>query len=292
MSDRDLKDIIKEAAEAAAVVPKHLQEAAFNRAIDLMTKSGLPADSPPVGRSKAKPKRKPASAAQESGDDPVKTLLSEMDRTKHSEIFNAPRVLERSLFLLRAVRDDHDIDGLSAPQIAEVLTQKFRLKTTRQAVNGALNSDSSRTFVDVRQIGGTATYHLMQPGDDYLEAGDFSTATSGGSSRSKKTRSKKKTTKKAAASKPKSQNSGSKKVSKKKKSTSGRPGPGAMLKQLAEEGFFDTPRLITDIQTHCEKNLAHNYSVQELSTPLRRAIHNKLLKRNQNDEGQYEYTAV
>ena len=78
---------------------------------------------------------------------------------------------------------------------------------------------------------------------------------------------------------------------KKKTRKVGRPGPGAMLKELTDSGFFKEYRSIVGIQDHCQKKLAHKYGLNELSTPLRRAVHSGLLKRRQNEDGQYEYIA-
>ena len=35
----------------------------------------------------------------------------------------------------------------------------------------------------------------------------------------------------------------------------------------------------------------HKYQLTDLSTPLRRAVHSGLLRRDQNEEGMYEYIA-
>ena len=275
---KNIEDAIKKAAKMAELVPENLREAAFNRAFDAIM--NISPSASPNKSVKNKTKAPNKSQSQVDSADPVKTLLEHLDRTAHSEIAKAPKVLERALYLLRAARDDLDIDGLNAPQIAKVLTEKFRLKTSRQAVTAAL--DVAGDKVDLQKISNSVFYRLMQPGDDYLEAGDFSTP-----ARKSLTKKSKSTTKKTTAKKAKSKT----KSNTKKAPKSGRPGPGEMLKTLAADGFFDKLKSINDIVVHCDKNLAHKYSLQDFSTPLRRAIHNGLLQREENKEGQYEYKA-
>jgi hypothetical protein len=260
MNSENLKEIFKQAAEIAESVPKDLREAAFNRALDTL----LVSEKPRAAKSQKRVLRLKDTEIDGNTSDNIAILLADLDRTAHPEIATTPRVLERSLFFLRAVRDNHNIDGLGASQIAKVLTEKFRLKTTRQAVTQAL--DVAGNMVDRRITLGKVSYHLMLPGDEYLAAGNFIS-----SIKPKKTLNAPNAEKKARI--------------------TGRPGPGAMLKELVKSGFFAEHRSITDIQHHCENNLAHNYALNELSTPLRRAVHSGLLKREQNNDGQYEYIA-
>jgi hypothetical protein len=269
-----LKELFSQAAEIAESVPKDLREAAFNRALDALLGSQKTNIASRSGRTEI------ARAKQDVVDeDHVSVLLSELDRTQYPEITSAPRVLERALFLLRAVRDNHSVDGLGASQIAKIITDKFRMRTSRQAVTQAL--DAAGDKVDKKIRGNKTTYHLMEPGYEYLEKGDFSI-----NAPQRKTAQKSK--QKNAASQGEIEETVK---GEKRGHGSSRPGPGAMLKALVESGFFSERRSIVDIKQYCEKNLAHIYALNELSTPLRRAVHNGLLKREQNSDGQYEYIA-
>lgn len=289
MSAEDLKKLFKEAAEIAAAVPKELREAAFNRALD-----ALSVPSGKRGRTPASANLAPNPRLDDASQDSAATLLQDLDRTLHPEVSNAARVLDRALFVLQAARDDHQIDGLTSPQIAKVLTEKFRLRTTRQAVTQAL--DAAGDKVDRNASGRAAVYRIMHAGDQYLATGDFSSTASSKSRRSTRKQNRNKTPKKSTKSAAKAKAT-TKRVSKansssKKATKSGRPGPGAMLRNLATAGFFSKPRTIAEIQSYAQHQLAHSYELNELSTPLRRTIHSKLLVRTQNDDGQYEYTAV
>jgi hypothetical protein len=70
----------------------------------------------------------------------------------------------------------------------------------------------------------------------------------------------------------------------------GRPGPGAIIDRLITDGLFNEKKLISDIIHHCKINLAYTYKATELSTALGRAIRSGKLKREKNQEGQFEYT--
>lgn len=281
MSTEDLKKLFQEAAEIAKAVPKELREAAFNRALDALSLPGAKKQ-----RLRTPPGATATRAEVESDADHAAILLRDLDRTRHSEVSAAPRVLERALFMLRAARDDHSIDGLSAPQIAKLLTEKFRLRTTRQAVTQAL--DAAGDKVDRNSSGRIAIYRIMHPGDEYLRAGVFGSDASGASGRSAGRRVTKKSAKKSGA-KKKAATSKPTQRDRKKGSTSRRPGAGAMLRDLVSAGFFAKPRTIREIQEHAQHNRAHTYGLNELSTPLRRAVHNDLLVRTKNSDGQYEY---
>ncbi len=272
---KDIEEAIKKAAEIAKVVPESLREAAFNRALDAL----LGGASPRPNKGNKLTSKKDQEHGASGG------LRELLNRTAYPQITQALPVLERALYILRAARDDYAIDGLGAAEIASILTEKFRLRTSRQAVTQAL--DAAGDKVDRSKKGRNVLYRLMQPGDDYLDTGNFNTARYSTPGKIKK----KKTTivKPPAADIPKKKKAPTKtaKTAPKK----GRPGPGEILKKLAESGFFNEARSITDIQLYCENKLAHKYSLMELSTPLRRAVHSDLLTRDKNEEGNFEYSA-
>lgn len=69
----------------------------------------------------------------------------------------------------------------------------------------------------------------------------------------------------------------------------GRPGPIVIVKQLIEEGFFKTPKVVQDVVTHCQSEGGRNYKSSALSIGLLRAARSKALQRRKNAEGQFEY---
>ncbi len=69
----------------------------------------------------------------------------------------------------------------------------------------------------------------------------------------------------------------------------GRPGPGAVLDNLIEQGFFKERKTINDIISYCKDDLTYSYSRKELSVGLIRCIRNNKLKREKNANNHYEY---
>jgi len=136
----DLKELFKQAAEIAQQVPESMQEAAFNRAIDLLT--GEPQSKQVDERTTTKAKvrkKKHHDDKIDTGSSSVDDLLSSIDSTKHPNVTSANRVLDRSLMVLQIALRDHSVNGLTPSSIATILTDKFRINTTKYAVGMALS---------------------------------------------------------------------------------------------------------------------------------------------------------
>ena len=76
---------------------------------------------------------------------------------------------------------------------------------------------------------------------------------------------------------------------KKSQIKTGRPGPGAIVKRLTDEGFFREKRTVSEIIQHCKANMAFTYKTSELSVGLMRALRNGDLQRDKNENNQFEY---
>jgi hypothetical protein len=284
MNDEALQDLLKRAGEISKAVPEALREAAFNRAVDVLL-----AGVHPSGQRSAEPSllrtKRSQDEAVEGVQAPGDHLLANLDRTRYPEVSSVSRVLDRALYLLRIARNDFDIDGLGAADIARVLTDKFRLRASRQAVQQAL--DGARTYVDKVTTGGRTSYRIMNPGERYLDSLDSQEITKDQKEPAPK-RSSRRTSKRsranASADDPTSKKS-------QRKSYQGRPGPRVALNQLLDDGYFDSARRIAEIQQHLEHSRAHRYKVSELSPTLVRMVRDpKGLDRNRASDGQYEYT--
>ncbi|MGH8983712.1 MAG: hypothetical protein ACRDY6_07530 [Acidimicrobiia bacterium] len=168
MSDVDqLPDVFRQAADIAGLVPESMQAVAFLRAVDVLIELP-PAPRSTRGRSQGRRRTPPSARSDTTDDDPVEALNAGLDRTSHREVASAGSVRDRALWLLRIAKDELDIDGLTAPQIAAVLTNKFRLRTTRQAVGQAL--DRAGNVVDRVPDAPATVYRIMRPGEDYLDS--------------------------------------------------------------------------------------------------------------------------
>ncbi|MDH5510592.1 MAG: hypothetical protein OEZ32_09595 [Nitrospinota bacterium] len=82
-------------------------------------------------------------------------------------------------------------------------------------------------------------------------------------------------------------------VTKKKvgtKGQKGRPGQKELLMILVADGYFDKPRTSKEVVDHIKHNLAHTFTVSELTSTFARLTRDKVLSRARNESGQYKYT--
>jgi hypothetical protein len=268
MSSTVYSEAFKEAANLAKLVPEAMQAAAFDRALSLL-----------LGESSAKGTvtRRTGQALPPADDGSVTKLLADVDRTAHPEVTTSPRVLERAMLILRIAKDAHGIDGLTAPEIARVLTDKFRKKTSRQAVQAAL--DSAADFVDRIPTGGRVTYRIMHDGEVHLK----SPTGKPGAAPTARTRKRKQSERAAAPganAKPQRVRARGDGVSRK-----------ALIVQLINDGFFATPQVMGDICDQLSHKKGHSFQARELSATILRLLRDGVLDRDRNKDGQYAYRA-
>jgi len=116
----------------------------------------------------AKPARKVARS--EAAENPVEAFLTNpVNATPYSKVFGARgKLVEKSLGVLKLARDELGIDGLTAPQISEILVKKFRVaKVYRQNVSRDLGSATE--FVTRLKTDDEYKYLLMTAGEKRLE---------------------------------------------------------------------------------------------------------------------------
>ncbi len=290
MAGSDLEKAFLEAAEIAKKLPENLQEAGFNRAVEQLLGTGQGGN---TGHRKSGGAKKRATRKADEGErDDVSALIDAIDRTAHPDVGATTRVADRALKVLQLADLDHGVDGMTAGEIASVLSRKFRLATKANSVLKALERETDT--VDIRGgAGASRVFHIMAPGDAYLERlrageeGGRRRAT--GSAGSTKSSARKAGSRKAGAKKK----STKKKAGKKKsdgKNTSRRPGPKAAIGQLIQAGFCDTARTISEIQEELQHRRGHGFSIQELSPALVRSVRDQSLTRERSDAGQYEYS--
>jgi hypothetical protein len=263
-----------------------MQEAAFHRALDQILGRDERAAKTERGSQRRAPRASPGEETPAA--DPAKRLIDGINRTAYPEVAAATKVLDRALAVLRLASRDFDIDGLTAPQIAKVLTEKFRLRTSRQAVTKALGS--AHTLVDTVKRGGTTVYRIMQPGEDYLEAGGNAGKNSETAVKPPRRRKRKAPQSRMPASRPE-QAGGAEKGQKSAPRRSRRRGPKTILSELIDEGFFSQPRTISDAQEQLRHKKGVRFTLQDLSPAFVRLLRDGRLDRDRNESGQYEYSA-
>lgn len=296
MGSDDIEERFARAALIASKLPTNLQEAAFLRALDELGEKADPSahgTRRPGTTSRTPRKAIHVTAVKEGIEvDPVR-LFGEMHGDAAPEINGVSGSLAHSLALLLVAKREFDIDGLTSPQIAAILTDKFRHRYSRQAITQAL--DRAGRLVDRRTGGRAVTYRLMRAGEDWLATQKGTVTTEG----TIKKRTKRKRTKQGgpvadasvhestadhAAAKPD--------VARQRpaKRSTTRPGPKASLQSLIDKGFFKEPQTMATLRAHLLTNFAREYSLNDLAPALVRLLREGKLERTKADGGSYEYT--
>lgn len=286
----DLKELFKQASEIAQQVPESMQQAAFNRAIDLLTGGTKP--EPILEQTTSKSGRRKTQSKQTdvdvTGDGPISDdLLEAIDSTQHPGVTSATTTLDRSLMILQIALTDHNVDGLMPSEIAKILTNKFRVSTAGGAVSMALGR--ATTLVNRVSSGHGYSYRIMKPGEEYLtHLGETKKAPS---SPPKKQRSKKKIVVKDHSNKKKTVEKDSKtdKSYKKSMPKAGGVGPKSAIISLIDTGFFSKGRTAPEIQTFLKSKRGFSFGIAQLSLAMLRLVRDERLDRDANVEGQYEY---
>ena len=284
----DLKELFKQAAEIAEQVPENMQEAAFNRALEMLTgDTGVNSTSKGSGLSevtKRKAKKKESATSKQEGSS--ERLIKAIDSTQHPGIISATKALDRALMVLQIALTEHQIDGLSPTDIATILTDKFRISTTSAAVGMALGRVT--TLVNRIPQKNGFIYRIMGPGQVYLthlkKEGKAVPASTRKPANKKKATAKTKAVKETSVKKTVEKKKIGKKNARRRKK-----GATAILDELIQEGFFKSPQTISKIIRHCSTHKAQKFKTNELSTPLTRFVRNAKLKRNENSDAQFEY---
>lgn len=286
----DLQELFRQASEIAKQVPERMQEAAFNRALDML-----------VGPSPAAPPMKvlatKASVAKPTGnraahnETPVESLMSSIDSTQHPGVRSATKVLDRALMILQIALNDHGVDGLMPGQIAQLLTEKFRIGTRDSAVRMALGGSSN--LVNRVSVGSGYLYKIMEPGLTYLSRGvqgERAVSQSNTPSRTRSTGRKQVPDKPAASKKAASSAFSNAKSADKKSAIRTSLRPKAAILALISSGYFDKPRTGPEVQAQLKVKNGFNMGTDQLRLAMLRLVRTNDLDRDQNAEGQYAYT--
>jgi hypothetical protein len=294
MASQSLEELFARAAEIAKGVPKNLQEVAFNRALDQLMGAKGTANDPASKRAHAGARRAPSGDKADKTES--KSFIEKIDRTRHSDVGQTTRLADRALKVLELALHQHNVDGLTASDISEILTRTFRLPAKPNAVGMALNRE--RTTVNVRREHGKLLFHIMQPGEEYLrrlrEQPTAERAQPSTARREQKShRQPKANSKPKKRTKTPKEGAGKKRApgSTSRKATTGRIGPKAGIERLLVNGYFSSPRGIANIQQQLKHTLGYDFSVTELSPGLVRLLRGGQLRRDRNESNQYEYYA-
>lgn len=287
---QDMEELFREAAKIAAVVPEAMQEAAFHRALDMLT-NGDPTETQHTARRAPKQRSSAGPHAGTPELDRVSRVIA-VSRDAAPEVDQETSVQGRSIALLVAASREADVDGLTAPEIAKILTEKFRHRTTRQAVQQAM--DNSGNMVDrQKHANSAAVYRVMKAGEDWLaKPVEQRTAPSNGTrSRRRVSATQTAASVPAKSASAKTSSSATKAASAARSSSAGRrTGPKKVLEALISEGYFSEPRGMADIKQHLRHQKAMSFEASDLAPTLVRLLREGKLKRSKVEK-QYVYTA-
>lgn len=278
----DVANLVKRAAEAAKLAPEHLQEAAFNKAFDALIAGSAGSQSKSAKPQKGN-NRKAKRMGKVRNSPESQSSIEHLDRTAHPEINHNNSLLNNALWVLRAAKDDLDIDGMTASDIGKILIDKFRCKGSQQGVSKALNK--ANLYVNRHKEGNSVLFRLMAPGHEYLDILSTEKEPSMVDS------AKKSTVRKKAKAKTQVQGKKQKKAPSNSKKTSGKrkTGPATAMSHLYDADFFSSGKTIADIIAKLRNDSGRLFKQNELSPVLLRWLRSGKLARKQNTDNQYEY---
>lgn len=173
MDTERLKEITNAANDAVKDLPADLKQSAFQTILNKLLETGVTKgkniQSKGIPKAKKKFKKSKTSEPNEF-DELTKKLISGINRTEYPLMFNLKNAIDKSLYTLKIAKDKLHIDGLLPSQVAAVLWDNFRLKTTQYAVSMALMN--AKKYVNRKQVsvkGGVGyTYHLAHEGEVHI----------------------------------------------------------------------------------------------------------------------------
>src|SRR3546814_20410668 len=125
MAGSDIEKAFLEAAEIAKKLPKNLQEAGFNRAIEQLLGTPVAPNKGPQHSSGSK-NRRPSEKRQKEQTGAA-DLVDSIDRTAHPDVGATSRVADRALKILHLPDQIPGVDGLSANEIATIRSEERRV---------------------------------------------------------------------------------------------------------------------------------------------------------------------
>ena len=105
-------------------------------------------------------------------DEVTTKICSAINSTNYPAMFKFKKNLDRALYVLKISKDEANIDGLIPSQISSILSEKFRIKITNEAISMVLKQanlmvDRLKTKSSRGKI--AYTYKIMHNGEEYLK---------------------------------------------------------------------------------------------------------------------------
>src|SRR3989344_3735213 len=261
MDDKSLKEKVDAAKESV----KDLEEPLKSKAFEIILNKLLAESSTPENRVTQNQSQK------NFEEDVADRLVNTIDSTAYPLMFQLSKALDRSLYVIFIAKNDHNVDGLTPPQISKLLSLKFRLPCTVNTIGMALMKASH--LADRKQIftkGAPAyEYKITHPGEQYIEKILENTPTE--------------------------------RIHVSNKKLNGRPAKNGKRKPkegskeriilLKEQGFFDKPKETSEVRSELA-NKGFHYEAVPINVALLRLVRKSVLRRIKEVKGQkgiYKY---
>lgn len=246
-----MEDELKNKVEAAQTAVKDLEEPLKTKAFEIILNKLLSTNT--ETHTTGHQSLTKSNVHEDEGD----RLSDDIDRTAYPVMYKLPNVLDKALYVLFIAKNYYGVDGLSPSQISKILTLKFRLPTTMNAIGMTLMKRGD--FVDRSKIqtqGGTAyKYKIMHAGESHV---------------------------KKILDNPPTEEVKIKKISKtsvengsKKKRKDGLKEKIILLK---DGGFFEKPKEVMEVKKELQLK-GHSYDIKPVGTALLRLVKKGNLKR-------------
>lgn len=267
----DMKELYRQAADIASVVPESMQAEAFNRALERLEVSQKQTYSSPKDKQIAQ--KNHIDSQTVSLDRSIAGWYNDFNVAATQGISSGNKVLDNALRVLSDARRLHNIEKLSPLEIETILKEKFRIFANSKQISDKLGKEVGN-LVDRKKIGRGYEYIILQDGEEYLmDNKENSIPKRAGKKRQKKNPLKKVMITSSTR-------------------NSGRPPQKALLMNLISNGFFDQPKKISDVIEHIKKTKAYTYKISDLTAPITRLMRDDLLKRDEDQNGQWEYRKI
>lgn len=124
-----------------------------------------------ISKSKKKVFRKEGKTKDKKEDSAFKTITEKsIDRSRYPTLVDDDPDLRKSLWVLHVCEKEQIPDRLTAPEIAKICTQKFRIRLSRQSAKQALDRATSQGLVNPVPISNKKVYYeIMEKGTKWIQ---------------------------------------------------------------------------------------------------------------------------
>lgn len=165
MEDTEITAAAKKAEQIAKDFDEPYKSIVFKTMLDRLLSGQNTQTLPPVQHTKS------SIPTQSGNENRVEVICSSINRTDHPDISKFHSAKDRAIFILRIARDKAGIDGLSAPEISQILDKVFRLHVTRHAITMSLGPEAKLVDRKSLKTKGIESfiYRVMAPGEEHLD---------------------------------------------------------------------------------------------------------------------------